>query len=76
MVETKNCEACDQQIGASETTCPRCGVVFAELEETVTAVEKAQTIIEKRRKAAQPPEPQPQPQPAKKNIVAALGRKR
>lgn len=51
---TKICEACDAEIATSEEKCPKCGVTFSELDETVTAVEKAQAIIEKRRKAKEP----------------------
>lgn len=46
---TKICESCDAEIGASETKCPKCGIIFEELEEAVSAVERAQSVLEKRR---------------------------
>lgn len=54
--ETKICPSCDAVIGKSETVCPSatCGVDFEELEDNIAAVEKAQAILEKRRKANQP----------------------
>jgi uncharacterized C2H2 Zn-finger protein len=48
---TKKCEVCEADIGETEVKCPKCGVEFSELEETVTAVERANQILEKRRKA-------------------------
>jgi uncharacterized C2H2 Zn-finger protein len=51
---TKICEACDKEIGESETKCPACGVDFEELADTVTTVERAQAILEKRRKKNEP----------------------
>jgi len=61
--ETKICEGCDQEIGSNETKCPKCGVVFADLDEEVQVVTRAMTIAEKRRKASLPPEPIPEPAP-------------
>ena len=52
--DTKICESCDKTIGKSETKCPACGVDFEELEDAVVSVEKAQSILEKRRKAKEP----------------------
>lgn len=52
--ETKKCESCDAEIGTSETNCPKCGVDFEELEDAVATVSKAQAIIDKRKKAAEP----------------------
>lgn len=54
MAETKKCEACDAEIGQSETECPKCGVNFEELETAVKTVTTAQAVVEKRRKAASP----------------------
>ena len=70
--ETKKCEVCDQEIGESETTCPKCGVVFADLNEEVKVVQRAQTVAQKRAKAALPPEPV---KPAKRSIFRSLGSK-
>jgi len=69
--ETKTCDSCDAVIGKSEKTCPKCGVDFEELEDAITTVSKAQAIIEKRKKAEQPPAP-PAP-PEKKNPLRSLG---
>lgn len=52
---TKQCDACDAEIGVSEEKCPKCGEVFADLDELVTAVEKANRIAEKRKKKNTPP---------------------
>lgn len=46
----KLCEACDKEIGDNDAKCPACGVVFEELNDAVSAVEKANAILEKRRK--------------------------
>lgn len=51
---TKKCEACDVEIGESEKECPKCGVVFEELEAAVKTLTTAQAVMEKRRKAANP----------------------
>jgi uncharacterized Zn finger protein (UPF0148 family) len=77
---TKQCEACDQEIGASETTCPKCGVVFEDLEGEVAVVTRAMTVAEKRKKKAEaeaeaerlrnePPAP-----PKKKSFLRSLNR--
>jgi len=69
--KTKVCDACDQEIGESETTCPKCGVVFEDLESDLKA---AEVIFEKRKKRATLPEPPaPLPPPKKKSIFKALG---
>jgi hypothetical protein len=73
MPETKKCEVCDQEIGASEKTCPKCGVEFETLEEEVNVVSRAMTVAEKRRKAKEdaerPPEPPAPPAPPKKKSI-------
>lgn len=46
---TKVCDYCDQEIGISETKCPKCGIEFEEAEATVSAVSSALTVIEKRK---------------------------
>ena len=79
MAETKICDNCDQEIGASETVCPKCKVNFEELEQEVSVVERASKVAEKRRKAAAPPVPTPEPEttptPAKKkSVFRSLGR--
>jgi hypothetical protein len=70
MAGTKVCDACDKEIGESETTCPACKADLAELDETTNAVERALSVIEKRKKRATPP-PEPNPQPAQKLTGAA-----
>jgi RNA polymerase subunit RPABC4/transcription elongation factor Spt4 len=72
MAETKKCEVCDQEIGTSEKTCPKCGTNFEELEEEVKVVTRAQNVAQKRAKAAVPPEPE---KPAKKSIFRSLAPK-
>lgn len=75
--ETKICDACDAVIGSTEEKCPKCGIEFTELDETVTAVERALTVSEKRKKRALPPAPPtPQPQPKLTGVarLRALGR--
>jgi uncharacterized C2H2 Zn-finger protein len=75
MPETKKCEVCDQEIGASETTCPKCGTIFAELEDEVKVVTRAQIVAEKRRKAAIPPKLEPEAKPARKSVFRSLAGK-
>ena len=70
MADTKKCEACDVVIGKTETKCPACGVDLEELEEAVKVVERANAIIEKRKKAALPPAP------VKKTGLSLFGRKK
>ena len=68
--ETKTCDSCDAVIGKSEKICPKCSIDFEELEETILSVSKVQSILEKRKKAAEPPVVTP---PAKKNPLRSLG---
>lgn len=72
MAETKVCDNCEQEIGASETVCPKCKVNFEELDQEVAVVERAAKVAEKRRKASEPSpvvDPTPAPTPAKKKSV-------
>lgn len=67
MAETKKCEVCDQEIGATEKVCPKCGTDFEELEEAVSVIELANKVTEKRRKARETPPPnEPPPTTGKK----------
>lgn len=62
---TKQCEACDTTIGESEKTCPACGVDLETLEEEVAAVDRANTILQKRKAKVVPaPTPELEPKPA------------
>lgn len=82
--DTKVCDSCDATIGKNETTCPKCKVDFEELEDAVATVTKAQEVIAKRKKAAEPKpcekcktmheadKPCPT-SPAKKNPLRGLG---
>jgi phage FluMu protein Com len=64
---TKICDSCDAEVGIIEKKCPKCSIDFEELEEAVTAVSKAQEVLEKRRKKKeQEAAPPPTPPPAKK----------
>ncbi len=49
MAETKVCDWCDQEIGATETKCPKCGVIFEESEAEVAVISRGLTVIEKRK---------------------------
>ena len=49
--ETKCCEGCGQEIATNETKCPKCSVIFAELDEDVITFDRLWTVAEKRRKA-------------------------
>jgi len=71
MAETKKCEVCEQEIGANETKCPKCGTDFAELEDEVKVVTRAQTVAEKRKKAAAPVAPEVTT-PVKRSIFKSL----
>jgi len=73
--ETKTCEVCDQVIGKSEKICPKCSTDFDALEDEVKVVTRAQTVAERRRKAALPPEPKPEPEPAKHSVFRSLAPK-
>jgi hypothetical protein len=77
-METKKCEVCDQEIGSSETVCPKCGTDFATLEEQVKSADTVLSVLEKRRKAKAKPAPAPEPAPATEkhpSIFRALGGK-
>lgn len=82
MPETKVCEVCDQEIGATETKCPKCGTEFEELESEVGAVSRCLTVIEKRKareaKAAAEKEAREHPPalPKKKSFLASLNREK
>lgn len=72
---TKVCLSCEKEIGESEKDCPACGVNLEELEDAVATVEKAQAILDKRRKPITPPVPEPTPEPAKKTSrLVSLGK--
>lgn len=47
--EKKTCDYCDQEIGANEAKCPKCGVVFEDEDELVSTVGRALSVIEKRK---------------------------
>ena len=49
---TKKCENCDAEIGDSEKECPKCGINFDDLEDAISSLTVAQTVAEKRKKAA------------------------
>lgn len=75
--KTKQCEACDATIGKDEKVCPKCSVDFDELEETVTAIDRANAVLAKRKAKAVPePTPPPTPEPKPKGIsrLRAMGR--
>lgn len=72
MPDTKKCEACDAEVGVSETKCPACNVVFEDLEQEVKVVTRAQEVAAKRKAKETPPPP---PAPEKKaSIFNSLGR--
>jgi len=52
---TKECLDCEAKIGATEKVCPACGADLEALEEAVTAVEKANKIIARRKAQEGPP---------------------
>jgi len=70
---TKQCESCDAVIGTSETKCPKCGVDFEELADTIATVEKASAILEKRRAKAAPPKEEPKTETKKTSKLRSLG---
>jgi len=85
MAETKICDGCDQEIGATEEKCPKCGVQFDELEAEVTAVSRCLTVIEKRKArdkavadkaAADAAAKEAREHPVKKHFLASLNRKK
>lgn len=73
MADTKTCENCEAEIGTSETTCPKCSVVFEELEQEVKVVERASNVSAKRKAKAAPPVVPP-PAAKSKSIFSSLGR--
>lgn len=74
MAETKVCENCEQEIGASEKVCPKCGTDFEALEQEIGVIERAQKVLTKRNKVKETPTPETKPA-AKKSIFASLTRK-
>jgi len=56
--KTKPCDKCSVTIAKTETKCPACGETQLD-EEDISVVERAQRIIEARKKAATPPTPTP-----------------
>lgn len=74
----KQCPSCDTMIGESEKVCPKCGLDFEEFsDEALDKIQRANELIEKRKKNNQPPTPPtPEPEPRKKSVWDALkGRK-
>ena len=45
----KLCPECEAKIGAKEETCPACGINIEEFEESISAVERVNKVIEKRK---------------------------
>lgn len=67
--ETINCPRCETEIGKTEKNCPKCGFDLETFdEETLSKMESALDVVEKRRKKKQipPPQPEPEPEPKKK----------
>lgn len=76
MAETKKCEVCEQEIGANEKVCPKCGTDFETLEEEIKVVERADAVRSKRKAAAVPPAPPaPEPTQKKKSVFRSLSGK-
>ncbi len=79
-MEMKKCLDCGQEIASTEEVCPKCGANFADIEEEVKVVTRAQRIADARKQPSPTPEPAPtpQPQPAKKktSLFASLARKK
>jgi hypothetical protein len=80
-METKICDGCDAEIGTSETKCPRCGEDLTELEEMVSAVDKANNALAKRkareekaRKDRETPTPTPAAKKSFSERMRSLGR--
>src|SRR5260221_374375 len=75
--ETKKCIECDQEIGKSETTCPKCGADLAELEQEMEVVSRANRLLEKRKAQATPtPITETPTAPKKKtSIFSSLGKR-
>lgn len=71
--ETIECPNCEVTIGKTETACPKCGIVIEEFEDTITAVEKANAALERRKKKNAPPD-SPAPEPARRSPLLSLGR--
>jgi hypothetical protein len=73
---TKICPDCDTEVAATEKECPKCHIVFADVEQETSVVEKALKRLAKKNKAAkkgQPPTPTTQ---TKKSVFASLNRKK
>lgn len=76
-IKTKKCEVCDAEIGKDEKVCPKCNADFDELEETVTAVDRASAVIAKRKAKAVPEStttPTPEAKPKGLAKLRAFGR--
>jgi hypothetical protein len=74
--KTKKCLDCDAEVGENEKECPKCHVVFEDVDQETSVVEKALARIAKKRKAARnpPTPPTPGPAPKKKSIFSSLNR--
>lgn len=78
MSDTINCPECDVTIGKDEKECPSCHVNIEELEEAISTVERANKVIEKRKRASVPPPPEtPEPEAPKKksSIFTRFGKR-
>lgn len=74
--KTKKCECCEAEIGKDEKVCPKCSVDFDELEETVTAIDRANAVLAKRKAKETPPTPEVKPAEKLKGVskLRAMGR--
>lgn len=73
MADTRDCPNCEAVIGVSETKCPSCQVDLAEFEDAMTATEKINNALERKRKKAEPPVPAAQPPKNRLGKLASLG---
>lgn len=73
--ETKKCPDCEQEIGTTETSCPKCGCDLELInDETISNFERVVKIVEKRKPKPTPALPVPEPK-RKRSLFDSLRKK-
>ena len=72
---TQICPECEQEIGASETTCPKCKTDIALAKAEMDVIERGLSrVAKKRKREKKPPTVPPTTEPKSKHPFAGLGK--
>lgn len=72
--QTQICPECEQEIGASETTCPKCKTDIALAKAEMDVIERGLSRVAKKRKREKKPAPPTNEPPKPKHPFSGLGK--